>query len=215
MLELLLVGYLIYNIHYTKIDEISHQYKYGVTLNPFSIGSLGQLILTPEKFINTENLDVTYLSGSFSYYDYDSMWEYTLPYLAQYQKSFYGNPSLYNGYVDFEAKRYFNNGLNGFYISGFLTAGIYQKLVQNATNFQKNKFLGIGFGTGYSFQMGEEGRYYGWFGLKYGIHLYQEYSKVSEYNYTSYSPFFFDGNHHYITQDIFNDLELFRFGMKF
>ena len=206
MLELALLGYIVFGIYYPSAEEISHDYPIGASLNLISSMMLISNYTTPPRL---EDEDYKMYSGSISYYDYKSMWEYTMPYVAEYGKNIYGEYESYIGYVDLEVKRFFNTGLHGFYLGGFVRAGKYKKY--NDHNYEKNQFVGVGLSIGHTYHMGHDGRFFGWFGFKYGINLYQDIT-YTDFNFSESYSFTFNqlnnGGANFI------DLEFFRIGMK-
>jgi len=161
--------------------------KFGVEVNPFYL-----LIITPGE--NSE----TMLSGTFSFFDHINGAEIAIP--LHYMKM--------NSYkqltIDIHYRKFLNNQVGGFYLSGFGRVARLEGETTNDTEFNYAKQTKVGLGAGLGFRVFSD------FGLYWG-------ASFSLGRYLTNDNENFGSNLFTINDDApyILDIEFFKFGYSF
>ncbi len=163
--------------------------RFGVEINPFYL-----LILSPG-----EN-DETVLSGTFSYFDHKNGAEIAIP-LHQMKM---GSEKYEQQTIDIHYRKFLNNQVGGFYLSGFARAARLEgkTTYEQEFNYAKQTKIGLGVGLGF--------RVFSSFGLYWGASLNLGRYLTNDNENFNIDAFTITDDAPYIL-----DIEFFKFGYSF
>ena len=110
------------------------------------------------------------ISGTFSYFDHDEKIEIAVPWLIARHQNRYDSDNYDVKTIDVHYRKFLEDRLSGFYISGFTRLAYIDGRLQDENMRQKTLKLGIGVGLGVRI-LPENSRFYWGFGLYVGRYL--------------------------------------------